>query len=294
MHDELLPVALAGGTGFTGRRVAPKLARGSRPVRALARAGSDVSVLPREVAVLRGDLDDARSLDAWLGGCRSLVYVASMGFGHVPGVIAACSRAGIRRAVFVSTTAIFTYLPAPSKAKRQAAEGAVFQSDLAWTILRPTMIYGAPGDRNVERLMGVVANWPVIPVPGSGRSLVQPVHVDDLAEAVVAAWSSDTAIGRAYEISGAEPLSLDATIDVAAHACGRRVRKIHLPIVPVAWILRAIEKAGVTPRIKSEQVQRLAEDKAFSHDAAVRDLGFRPRAFATGTAEEARLLGLAG
>jgi nucleoside-diphosphate-sugar epimerase len=130
-------------------------------------------------------------------------------------------------------------------------------------------------------------------VPGSGRSLLQPVHVDDLADAVVAAWASAAATGRAYEISGAEPLSFDAAIDAAAQACGRRVRKVHLPLGPVAWILRMIEKAGITPRIKSEQILRLAEDKAFPHDAAARDLGFGPRAFATGTAEEARLLGLA-
>jgi nucleoside-diphosphate-sugar epimerase len=216
-----------------------------------------------------------------------------MGFGQVPGVIEACHRAGIHRAVFVSTTAIFTYLPAPSKVKRKAAEAAVLESGLAWTILRPTMIYGAPGDRNVERLLGTVARWPVIPVPGTGRSLLQPVHVDDLADAVVAAWRSEAAIGKAYEISGAAPISFDAAIDAAARACGRRVRKVHLPLAPVAWLLRAIETAGITPRIKSEQVLRLAEDKAFPHDAAARDLGFGPRGFASGTAEEARLLGLA-
>ncbi|HEY3821364.1 MAG TPA: NAD(P)H-binding protein [Polyangiaceae bacterium] len=293
MRDVLLPVALAGGTGFTGRRVAKRLAQWQGSARALVRKSSDTSALPADLTICHGDLDDPLSLDGWLKGCASLVYVASMGFGHVPGMIAACDRAGVRRAVFVSTTAIFTHLPALSKARRQAAEAAVTGSRLAWTILRPTMIYGAAGDRNVERLLNAVARWPAIPVPGNGRSLLQPVHVDDLADAIVSAWRKDIAIGRAYQISGAEPLSFDATIDTAARACGRRVRKLHLPLSPVAWALRSLEAIGLPARIKSEQVLRLAEDKAFSHHDAVHDLGFTPRAFSEGAAQEADLLGLA-
>ncbi|MGH7437996.1 MAG: SDR family oxidoreductase [Polyangiaceae bacterium] len=292
MREDLLPAALAGGTGFTGRRVARRLVERGAVARALVRTDSDTSVLPGGVETVCGDLDDPTSLDAWLRGCRSLVYVASMGFGQVPGVLSACRRMGIRRAVFVSTTAIFTYLPAPSKTRRKSAEAAVMDSDLAWTIVRPTMIYGAPGDRNIERLLRAVSRWPLIPVPGNGRSLLQPIHVEDLAAAIVAAWESDTAVGKTYEVSGAAPLSFDATIDAAAQVCGRRAIKVHLPIGAVAGLLKTIERAGVTPRIKSEQVLRLAEDKAFAHDAAGRDFGFHPRAFVEGIKEEARQLGL--
>src|SRR6185503_9539334 len=156
-----------------------------------------------------GDLGDAASLDAWLDGCDALVYVASMGFGHVPGVVAAANAAGVRRAVFVSTTGIFTRLAAPSKSVRVAAEDCVRASRLAWTILRPTMIYGARGDRNMERLLRRVAKpWPIV-VPGNGRALIQPVHVDDLADAIVAAFRASTAERREYDVSGRAPLSLD-------------------------------------------------------------------------------------
>lgn len=284
-----MTTALAGGTGFTGRRVAARLAT-SGAVRCLVRAGSDRSVLPSGVECVVGDLGDAASLGAWLGGCDSLVYVASMGFGHVPGVVAA---AGVRRAVFVSTTGIFTRLPAPSKAVRVAAEESVRKSRLAWTILRPTMIYGAPGDRNMERLLRRVAKpWPIV-VPGDGRALIQPVHVDDLADAIVAALRAPAAERKEYNVSGRAPLSLDATIDAASAAVGRRHAKIHLPLRPVAATLHAFESLRLPIPIKSEQVMRLAEDKAFPHGDASRDFGFAPRAFEDGIADEARALGLA-
>jgi len=155
------------------------------------------------------------------------------------------------------------------------------------------MIYGAPGDRNMERLLRRVAKpWPVV-VPGDGRALIQPVHVDDLADGVVAALGAVAAERRDYNVSGRAPQSLDATIDAASAAVGRRHAKIHLPLRPVAATLRAFESLRLPIPIKSEQVLRLAEDKAFAHDDASRDFGFAPRAFEVGISEEARALGLA-
>lgn len=286
-------IAVAGATGFTGRRVAARLAalRGAAALRCLVRPTSDAAVLPAGAATATGDLESADGLDEWLRGAAALVYCASMGFGHVPAVVAAAERAGVGRAVFVSTTAIFTRLPAPSKVVRTAAEDAVRDSALAWTIVRPTMIYGAPGDRNMERLLRAVRRWPVIPVPGNGQRLIQPVHVEDLADGIVAAAGSDVAVGQAYDLSGAAPLTFDETIRAAAHAVGRRARIVHAPLGPAAFILRALAGIGLRPRVSAEQVLRLAEDKAFPHEAAARDLGFAPRNFEAGIAAEARLLG---
>jgi nucleoside-diphosphate-sugar epimerase len=199
----------------------------------------------------------------------------------------------VERAVFVSTTALFTTLNAPSKSVRTAAEDAVRGSGLRWTIVRPTMIYGAPGDRNVERLLRAVRKWRVIPVPGSGKSLLQPVHVEDLADGIVAAWRTPAAVTQAYDLSGGAPLTFLELIDAAGAACGRSVLKPRLPLSPVVLLLRGLERIGLPFRIKAEQVLRLAEDKAFSHAAAARDLGYRPRTFPAGVREEARLLGFA-
>ena len=89
--------------------------------------------------------------------CDALVNLASLGFGHARGIVRAAVRAGLDRAVFVSTTAVTTTLPARSKAVRLAAEDEIRGSGLSWTILRPTMIYGAAGDRNLSRLLALLA-----------------------------------------------------------------------------------------------------------------------------------------
>jgi nucleoside-diphosphate-sugar epimerase len=207
-----------------------------------------------------------------------------MGFGHVPPLIPQLEAAGVRRAIFLSTTAIFTSLPAPSRAVRLAAEQAVQSSSLDWTILRPTMIYGAAGDRNISRLLRALRRWPVFPVCGNG--LWQPVYVEDLADAVVAALDTPQAIGRAYNLPGAFPVRLSGLIRTAAEAIGRRVMLVRVPVA--AAVLAARISRIVTP----EQVRRLAEDKAFDYTAAAQDLNFHPRSFAEGVRLEAKLLGL--
>ncbi|MEP7022786.1 MAG: NAD(P)H-binding protein, partial [Actinomycetota bacterium] len=221
--------------------------------------------------------------------CDVLVNLASLGFGHGPGVVAAAEAAGIRRAVFVSTTAVTTALPAGTKRIRLAAEDAIRSSGLAWTILRPTMIYGAAGDRNLSRLLPLLRRAPLLPVPG-GRQLQQPVHVADVAAAVLAAAERPGAAGETYDIAGPEPMTFTELLRVSAAAAGSRTRFVPVPLRPVIALARGYEQVSRKPRIRAEQVQRLAEDKAFAIAAAARDLGYTPRPFAAGITAQAQAM----
>ena len=203
-----MTVAVSGANGFTGRFVCAELQRRKIPFVALLRPGSDVSwMTARGIPVRFADLMESHQLAEQLRGCLALLNVASIGFGAAPSILQGCHSAGVRRAVFVSTTAIFTQLNAGSKTVRQAAEAAILASGLQTTILRPTMIYGTPGDRNMIRLVQWINRWPVLPIFGNGRSLQQPVHVTDVAWAVVQSLESPATIQRQFNISGAEPLT---------------------------------------------------------------------------------------
>ena len=173
------------------------------------------------------------------------------------------------------------------------AEEQIRESGLKWTILRPTMIYGAPGDRNLSRLLTLLPRVPVLPVPGGGRHLQQPVHVADVAGAVLSAVERPESAGTTYDIAGPEPLSFAELLRVAARAAGSRTRFVPVPLSPLVAAARGYELLAARPRIRAEQLQRLAEDKAFSIEDAARDLGYAPRSFAEGIVAEARALGLA-
>jgi nucleoside-diphosphate-sugar epimerase len=203
---------------------------------------------------------------------------------------AAAGGAAIDRAVFISTTAIFTHLDATSKGVRQAAEDAIRSSALRWTIIRPTMIYGTPGDRNMARLLAALRRWPLLPLPGGGRRLQQPVHVDDVAAAAVSAVETEKAVGKAYDVAGPEALTLRAVVEEAAAAAGVSPRLVPVPLTPLVAGARLYEAVTRRPHLRAEQLERLAEDKAFDIGPARADLDYDPRPFAQGIKEEASLL----
>ena len=289
-----MKVHVTGGSGFLGGYVVPRLVAAGHDVTALARSAAAAErVLSLGARPLAGDLDDPASVDDAFAASEAgaLVNLASLGFGHAPTIVAAAEEAGIDRAVFVSTTSLFTSLNARSKAVRRAAEETVMASSMAWTIVRPTMIYGAAGDRNMARLLRLVRRAPVVPVPGGGRGLQQPVHVDDLAAAIVAALPEPRAVGKAYDLAGPEPLTLRELILEAAAAVGRTVRLVPVPLRPAIIATRAYERLAPRPRLKAEQVERLAEDKVFDIGPARRDLGFAPRSFHDGIRQQAAAAG---
>ena len=288
MADRIL---VTGATGFLGSFVVPLLTERSSAVSCLVRPTSNVGSLERLGLDLRvADLNDAAAVRRALAGVDTLVNLASLGFGHAPTIVEAALGAGVRRAVFISTTGIFTRLPAPSRTTRLEAEALIRSSELAQTILRPTMIYGAARDRNIARLIHYLRRFPVLVVPGSGAARQQPVYVADVARAIVATLERPATIGRAYNIAGAAPLSFNELVDTTAAALGRRVWRLHVPLQPVALAVRVAGALRLGPRISAEQILRLAEDKAFDIGPARRDLGYQPLSFAEGVRREVAAL----
>ena len=283
-----MKIFVTGATGFTGSRVVPLLLKNGFEVRCLYRASSDRSALMSFVSAQEniewalGDVSDSESLTSAMQGTDALVNIASIGFGHAASIVRAAKDAGIQRAIFISTTAIFTQLNASSKKVRVAAELAVETSGLKYTILRPTMIYGSPRDRNMWRLIKFMRLSPIVPIFGDGRCLQQPIFVDDVASAVAASLKTEASVNKSYNIAGKEPVTYNEVIDTIAMHMNKRIWKLHVPSKPVVTMLSLFEKIRFPFPIKAEQVLRLNENKNFSYEDARNDLGFDPKSFSEG------------
>jgi nucleoside-diphosphate-sugar epimerase len=282
-------VLVTGATGFLGEHVVRRLLGSGSDILAFVRPGSRTGWLRQHAVGLRaGDLSERTALQRALRDVDVFLNIASLGSGHAANIVAAAEVAGVGRAVFVSSTSVFTQLPTASKPVRIQAERLITESGLDYTILRPTMIYGTPRDRNIWRLINHLRRWPVIPVVGRGDALQQPVFVEDVATAVVRAAGADYAIGNAYNLAGAAPLSFVQIIDTVCAALGRRVVKIHLP--PRLARSAAVVSSRFGLRVSAEQVARIEEDKAFDISAASADLRFQPLDFERGVARELQWL----
>ena len=286
-------VLVTGGVGFTGSRVVSLLVQRGYCVRCLIRPTSDSRRIRKyEVEWAEGDLGDISSLRNAMRDADVLANIASIGFGHAPGIVDAAMHSHIKRAVFISTTAIFTTLSAPSKKIRLAAEETIRKTPLCYTILRPTMIYGRAEDRNMSRLIRFLKKWSIFPILGNGECLQQPVYVEDVARAVVSVLEKDETIGQAYNIPGAKALTMNQVVDTICGFLNRGVKKVHLPAGPFVRGLRVLESVGVRLPLKSEQILRLNEDKTFSYEDAAGDFGYAPMGFEEGIKREIQRMGL--
>ena len=229
-----------------------------------------------------------QSLGGAFEGAEVVVHLS--GLGQVPGMVAALEEAGVRRGVFVSSAGVRTRLESQSADAKRAGEEALRCSSIGYTILRPSMIYGTPGDRNLARLLRWLRAFPVVPVPGGGATLQQPVHVDDLVAAITGALERPETERKEYDVGGPEAFSLRELVHACAASVGRRAFVIGVPLGPAHGVAALLQRLGFRSPVRPEQILRLTESKAVDISAARRDLDFDPRSFADGIRAEAKLL----
>jgi uncharacterized protein YbjT (DUF2867 family) len=280
---------VTGSTGLLGGALLDLLLAGGHEVCCLVREGSSRAsrLDPLPVELVRGDAGDARALSRALSGMDALVHVA--GIGYASQVVEAARRSGVWRIVVVGSTSAHSAYEFRSSPKLRMEE-LVRESALEYTIVRPTMIYGSELDKNMHRLLRFLDRSPVFPMFGSGENLWQPVYHEDCARGLYEALVRPEAVGESYDLPGAEPLTYLELVETAAGALGRKPRIVPLPLEPVRRSLAAVEGLRLPLPIKSEQVLRLKEDKAYPYDKAKRELDYAPRSFWEGIAlEVARL-----
>jgi uncharacterized protein YbjT (DUF2867 family) len=289
-------ILIAGATGFTGKHVVNIFLQNKDrfEISVFARDPEKVqSLFPSaELFIKSGCFEEPESLINALRGQDVFLNIASLGFGHADAIVSACLSCKVKRTVFLSSTSIYTHLNPASKAMRLAAEKRIRTSGLEYTIVRPTMIFGAPGDRNIEKLIRYVKRWPILVVPGPGTYLMQPVYVKDLAKALHAIVESANTIHREYTVSGGKSMAYNLLVKTVAESLKKHIMLIHLSLPVMVFIFRIYGKFVHKPLITVEQIYRLNEDKAFPHDEASHDFGYAPIAFSEAIKIEIKLLGL--
>jgi nucleoside-diphosphate-sugar epimerase len=283
-------IAVTGALGFVASRLLPRLTAGGARVLAVVRPGRDAAELASSahIEVRRGALDQPASLAAAFTGADRVVHLA--GLALVPGMLPALAEAGVRGGVFVSSAGVRTQLVSTGADRKRAGEAALRASALSYTILRPSMIYGTPRDRNMIRLLRLLERWPLVPSPLGGVTLQQPVHVDDLVSAILAALVRPEASRAEYDVGGPEPIALRDVIGTCARALGRPYAILPLPLGPAHALATLARRLHLPFPVRPEQVLRLTESKAVDITPARRDLGFAPRPFPEGIEAEVAML----
>ena len=273
-------VVVTGAAGLTGGELTSLLAAQGHEVRAVLRRPLAV---PGAAAIAVGDLADPATIGPFLRGADVLVHGAGILEGArlaaVPGI------GEIPRLVVVSSAGVYSRHRASAAAYREG-EAALAQTARTHVIVRPTMIYGSERDRNIHRVVVVAARIGVLPLFGSGESMLQPIHFADLA-AAIAALVATSATGT-VDAGGGAPLTVRDLVEEIFAALGRRARVMRLPLGPTLAMARVADRLH-GGRI-AERLERLTEDRSVDNERLVRLTRVRPRTFHEGVRDEVRRL----
>ena len=282
------PIFITGGDGFVGRNIIAAL--GERPIRVLARdRAAAKTVAAPNVEVVVGDVTKPETLRGLMDGAAAVVHLVAIiseeggaTFDRVirqgtVNVVAEAKRASVPRFVHMSALGTrndprFGYFEA-----KWQAEQAVERSGLAWTIFRPSVIFG-PGDEFITTLAKLVRAAPVVPVVGSGRSLFQPVSVREVAAAFARALDDPATIGHIYELGGGATYTYEEMLDVIARQLGKAKPKVHVPTSLMKLVVRLSKPLpkALRPPVTDEQLKMLAIDNATDRSATAELIGRPP------------------
>ena len=219
----------------------------------------------------------------------ALIHTASLWL--LPDWIDKFHARGVRRVIAFSSTSRFTKQTSASPYelavvnKLIAAEESVAEKcerlGIAWTIFRPTLIYGgAGGDRNVADIARLVRKFGVFPLFGAGTGRRQPVHARDLAMACVQSLAQPASHNRAYNLSGGETLSYADMVRRIFETLGRRPRFVRIPLVVFGIAVRLARLHPRFAHLTPDMALRMEADLVFDHSDAMRDFGYVPGRFA--------------
>ncbi|MEK9822469.1 MAG: hypothetical protein VW840_09890, partial [Gammaproteobacteria bacterium] len=169
----------------------------------------------------------------------------------------------IQRIIAIGSTRIYTRFPDDKCSRLSEMVHTLRMGNTPATLLHPTMIYGAPGLQNVERVAAFARRSPWIPLPEQGRALIQPVHVDDVVAAITACLNNPDTDGDTVILAGQAAVPYREFVELCIEKSGQRCRVVSMPylLMSIAALLTPLLPG--LPNVTQDEIRRLLEDKQF-------------------------------
>ena len=274
---------VTGAFSYTGSHIAERLLDAGRSVRTLTFHPDRAHPLQDRVDTFAYRFDDPAALARSLEGVTTLynTYWVRFDHGHTSFANAiessrmlffAARRAGVKRIVHVSISNPSVDSPLPYFRGKALVEYALAQSGVAYSIVRPTWVFGGERDVLANNIAWILRRMPAFALPGSGDYPVQPVHVHDVARICVEAAGADLDV--VVDAAGPEQMPFAELVALVRDAVSARSPILHLPPPVMAATARALGLVVRDVVLTPDEIRGLMAGLLVSQDAPLGQIAF--------------------
>ena len=272
-------ILITGFTGNTGSFVLSKLLNSYESTEIIGLTRSENYRNEHDINVVIGELSQPKSINKIFNENKisGIIHIANIKYS--PLIMEMASQYKVRRVVLVHTTGVYSKYREYSKLYKEI-ESEIMNKvypETSYVIVRPTMIYGNERDYNMHKLIKFLDRYPVFPVFGDGSALMQPVHVEDLADAIIVAFQNTAIQNEDYNLSGGSVIEYKKILSIITNELRKKVFTVHIPMKMAIIAAEIYNKTFSKAILTVQQVERLQEDKAYSNNKAKKMLNFNPK-----------------
>jgi NADH dehydrogenase len=282
-------IALVGGSGFIGRHIASRLvSEGWRLDICTRHAPSRLpalQVLPQVRIIPCPRLDQSTLADV-LAGCDAVVSMAGILHGgkaqfaaahaELPErIVAACKTAGIRRLIHISALGAAADSPSDYQRSKAAGEKIIRDSELDWTILRPSVVFGRD-DHFLTLFARLNHRLPLIVLAGAQASF-QPIWVDDVAQAVARVLARPATVRQTLDLVGPQRFTLAELVRYMGKIAGYPRPILPLPLAAGMLLADLLSCLPGPPLMSRDNLRALRRDNVSDSGFPTALLGFSPQ-----------------
>jgi len=285
-------ILVTGATGFIGRHIVNKLLELNYDVVACVRSGRSVPEAWHNIELIEVDFARDDRVSDWLERLKDVdVVINAVGIikesagqsfeaVHIKtpcALFEACAIAGVQKVIQISALGADADATSQYHLSKRAADDYLASQSYSWTILRPSIVYGA-GAQSMA-LFKAISSLPFSPLIGDGAQQIQPIHIDDLVRIVVASIETDEGLNACIDLVGPEPISIEKMYTQLRRWLGLgRPRLLRVPYrlsLALSHLGGFVGGAPVTP----ETVQMLQRGNTADPGPLAERFGVTPKAF---------------
>lgn len=282
---------VTGITGHTGRYFLQELISNNYKghIRCVVRKTSDTSLLDKSglnIEKVIGDLENPNFIDRIMDDVETVMHIYNIH--HSLDIVRTAINKKLKRVILVHTTGIYSEFKHASEGYKKIEKEITELKSVSnyipkITILRPSMIYGDLCDRNMSKFIQMVDKLKIFPVINGGDSLIQPVHARDIAKAYYTVLMFPEKVCReAYDLSGEKPIRMIDAFKLISKELNKKTVFITVPLSLGVWIARLFKTLTLGKIDYVERIQRMGENRSYSHENASIDFGYTPMSFKKG------------